>query len=76
MGAVDPTGQDPARWSNSRPCSVGQTPASVLSRSPRQQVTPEQPAKLVGSWFQVVSFLGTNRMPVRAARSSIGRRPG
>jgi hypothetical protein len=44
MGAVDPTGPDPARracsWSNSRPCSVGQTPASVLSRSRRQQVTP------------------------------------
>ena len=45
------------------------------SRSRRQQVTPEQPASAVGSWFQVRPVFGTNTLPASAARSSIGRRP-
>jgi hypothetical protein len=44
--------------------------------SRRPQVTPEQPTRFVGSWFQVIPVLSTNTMPARAARASIGRRPG
>ncbi len=57
-------------------CRTGQTPASVQSRSRRQQVTPEQPTRLVGSWFQAMPVLSTNTIPASAARSSTGRRPG
>ncbi len=63
-------------WASSSSCSAGQTPASVQSRNRRQQVTPEQPTKPVGSWFEVMPVLSTNTMPANAARSSIGRRPG
>jgi hypothetical protein len=44
--------------------------------SRRQQVTPEQPTRDVGSWFQVIPVLSTKTIPASAARSSIGRRPG
>jgi len=63
-------------WASSSSCSAGQTPASVQSRSRRQQVTPEHPTRPVGSWFQLIPVLSTNTIPASAARSSIGRRPG
>ena len=53
-----------------------QTPAAVQSRSRRQQVTPEQPSRDVGSWFQVIPVLSTNTIPASTARSSHGLRPG
>lgn len=62
--------------SSSTLCNVCHTPASVQSRSRRQQVMPQpQPISLGRSshWMPVRS---TKSMPVSALRLSIGLRPG
>src|SRR5438270_1449166 len=61
--------------SSSTRCSSGHTPASVQSRSRRQQVTPEQPATSRGTSRQVTPVLSTYTIPANAPRSSNGSRP-
>ncbi len=55
-------------------CRRGQTPAS--SRRRRQAVTPLQPVRSAGTSLQLTFLRSTYTMPRRAARSSVGRRPG
>src|SRR4051812_49882905 len=50
-------------------------PASCQSLSRRQQVMPEPQPISCGSISQGMPLFSTNRMPVRAARSSTGGRP-
>ncbi len=54
----------------------GHTPASVQSRSRRQQVTPLQPIRSAGTSAQVTPLRSTYTMPASATRSSTGFRPG
>ena len=61
---------------NNISCTAGHTPASVQSLMRRQHVTPETPSSSRGSWFQPSPVLSTNTIPVNAARSSAGLRPG
>lgn len=56
-------------------CSFSQTPAACQSRSRRQQVMPEPQPISRGSISHGMPLFRTNRMPVRAARSSTGGRP-
>ena len=58
-------------WSSSCACRAGQTPASVQSRSRRQQVTPEQPTSEVGSGVQLIPVVSTNTMPVSVTASGM-----
>lgn len=60
---------------NSTAWSSSQIPACCQSRKRRQQVMPQQPNS-AGSISQGMPLLSTNRMPVRASRSSTGLRPG
>lgn len=57
-------------------CSRSQTPASCQSRKRRQQVTPEPQPISAGKSRQRRPVLSTNRIPVNAARSGTGLRPG
>jgi hypothetical protein len=64
------------KCASSNSCSRSHTPASVQSRRRRQHVAPDPKPRLVGRWFQRSPVLNTNRMPLSAARSDTGRRPG
>ena len=57
-------------------CRRSHTPALCQSRRRRQQLTPEPQPISLGSSFQRIPLLSTNRMPVNAARSDTGMRPG
>ena len=61
---------------NKMSCSRSQTPASCQSRKRRQHVTPEPQPISVGKSRQRRPVLSTNRIPVNAARSATGLRPG
>jgi hypothetical protein len=57
-------------------CILSQTPAFCQSLNRRQQVMPlPQPISL-GRYSQGMPVLSTNKMPLRAARSEMGFRPG
>jgi hypothetical protein len=57
-------------------CILFQTPAFCQSRNLRQQVMPlPQPISL-GKYSQPIPVLSTNSIPVKAARSETGLRPG
>src|SRR5262245_18661913 len=60
---------------SSRPWMAGQTPASVQSRSRRQQVTPLPQPISAGTIDQAMPDLSTKTMPARAFRSSTRGRP-
>jgi len=62
-------------WSNSR-WSFSHTPSRCQSRSRRQQVMPLPQPSSSGRSCQAMPLLSTNRIPVSAARSEIGLRPG
>ena len=57
-------------------CILSQTPASCQSRSLRQQVIPEPHPISFGRYSQPMPVLNTNSIPVNAARSDMGFRPG
>lgn len=63
-------------FASSTACSRSHTPACCQSRSLRQQLTPEPHPISDGKSRQRMSVFSTNRMPVKAARSAIGLRPG
>ncbi len=56
-------------------CKRSQTPAPCQSRNRRQQVMPLPQPISRGSISQGMPLLSTNRIPVKAARSSTGGRP-
>jgi hypothetical protein len=62
--------------SSSSPCSLSQTPACCQSCNRRQQVAPEPKPNRVGRWFHRIPVFSTSRMPLSAARSETGSRPG
>ena len=64
-----------SRRNNSR-WSFSHTPAFCQSRSRRQQVMPLPQPISKGRSRQAMPVLSTNRMPVSAARSGTGLRPG
>lgn len=57
-------------------CILSQTPAFCQSRSLRQQVIPEPHPISLGRCSQPIPVLSTKSIPVRAARSQTGFRPG
>lgn len=57
-------------------CRRGHTPASVQSRSRRQQVTPEQPIRSAGTSAQDTPLRRAYTIPASAVRSSTGLPPG
>ena len=57
-------------------CTLSQTPAFCQSLNRRQQVMPLPQLISWGRYSQPMPVLSTNRMPVRAARSGMGFRPG
>ncbi|MGF6961085.1 hypothetical protein QFZ97_007041 [Paraburkholderia youngii] len=57
-------------------CNRSHTPASCQSRSLRQQLTPEPHPISAGKSRHRIPVFSTNRMPVSAARSGTGLRPG
>lgn len=57
-------------------CNRSHTPALCQSRSRRQQLTPEPQPISAASSFHRMPLLNTNKMPVSAARSDTGMRPG
>jgi hypothetical protein len=61
---------------SSSPCSLSHTPACCQSCNRRQQVAPEPKPNRVGRWFHRIPVFSTSRMPLSAARSGTGRRPG
>lgn len=63
------------RRNNSR-WSFSQTPALCQARSRRQQVMPLPQPNSKGKFRQAMPLLSTKRIPVSAARSQIGLRPG
>ena len=67
-----------ATWSrcNNARWSFSQTPAFCQSRSRRQQVMPLPQPNSKGRSRQAMPVLSTKRIPVSAARSAIGLRPG
>ncbi len=67
---------DSRSLSSSSPCSLSHTPARCQSRNRRQQVAPEPKPNRVGRWFHRIPVLSTSSMPLSAARSESGRRPG
>ena len=67
---------DARSLSSSRTCSLSHTPACCQSCNRRQQVAPEPNPNRVGRWFHRIPVFSTNRIPLRAARSETGRRPG
>lgn len=56
--------------------SRSQTPACCQSRKRRQQLMPDPQPISAGSSFQRMPLLSTNNIPVNAARSATGLRPG
>lgn len=67
---------DSRSLSSSSPCSLSHTPACCQSCNRRQQVAPEPKPNRVGRWFHRIPVFSTSRMPLSAARSETGRRPG
>jgi hypothetical protein len=67
---------DSRSLSSSSPCSLSHTPACRQSCNRRQQVAPEPKPNRVGRWFHRIPVFSTSRMPLSAARSETGRRPG
>ena len=67
-----------ATWSrrNNSRWSFSHTPAFCQSRSRRQQVMPLPQSSSNGRSRQAMPVLSTKRMPVSAARSEMGLRPG
>ncbi len=63
-------------FASSTACNRSHTPACCQSRSLRQQLTPEPHPISDGKSRQRMPVFSTNRMPVKAARSAIGLRPG
>lgn len=63
-------------FARSSACSRSQTPACCQSRSLRQQLTPEPHPISAGKSRQRMPVFSTNKMPVKAARSGTGLRPG
>lgn len=63
-------------FASSTACSRSHTPACCQSRSLRQQLTPEPHPISDGKSRQRMPVFSTNRMPVNAARSATGLRPG
>src|SRR5690606_1827469 len=61
---------------SSNSCSRGHTPASVQSRSRRQQVMPEPYPSSCGKNSHGMPVYSTNKMPYNAFRSSNRLRPG
>ncbi|MDB5835426.1 MAG: hypothetical protein JWR14_5256 [Caballeronia sp.] len=57
-------------------CNRSHTPASCQSRKRRQHVTPEPQPISAGRSRQRIPVRNTNKMPLNAARSGIGLRPG
>jgi len=57
-------------------CILSQTPAFCQSRSLLQQVIPEPQPISFGKCSQPMPVFNTNNIPVKAARSEIGLRPG
>lgn len=57
-------------------CILSHTPAFCQSRSFRQQVMPEPQPISLGRYSHGMPVRRTNNMPVKAARSQIGFRPG
>lgn len=57
-------------------CILSQTPAFCQSRNRRQQVMPLPQPISCGKYSQPMPVLSTNRIPVSAARSETGLRPG
>lgn len=57
-------------------CSRSQTPACCQSRRRRQQLMPDPQPISEGSSLQRMPLLSTNSIPVSAARSATGLRPG
>ena len=80
--ALSTQARDQSSWSascnldNSVSWSFSHTPAACQSRSRRQQVIPEPQPISWGSISHGMPLFSTNRMPVRALRSSRGLRPG
>ena len=63
-------------FARSTACSRSQTPACCQSRSLRQHLTPEPHPISAGKSRQRIPVFSTNKMPVNAARSGTGLRPG
>jgi len=63
-------------FASSNTCNRSHTPAACQSRSRRQHVTPEPQPISAGKSRQRSPVLSTNKIPVSAARSDTGRRPG
>ena len=61
---------------SSSSCNRSHTPASCQSRKRRQQVTPEPQPISAGRSRQRSPVRNTNKMPLNAARSGTGLRPG
>jgi hypothetical protein len=61
---------------SSSSCNRSHTPASCQSCKRRQQVTPEPKPISAGRSRQRSPVLNTNKMPLNAARSGTGLRPG
>lgn len=57
-------------------CNASHTPACCQSRSRRQQLTPEPHPISAGRSRQRIPVFNTNKIPVSAARSGTGLRPG
>ena len=57
-------------------CILSQTPAFCQSRNRRQQVMPLPQPISCGKYSQPMPVLSTKRIPVRAAQSETGLRPG
>jgi hypothetical protein len=57
-------------------CNRSHTPASCQSRKRRQHVTPEPQPISAGRSRQRIPVRNTNKMPLNAARSGTGLRPG
>jgi hypothetical protein len=63
-------------WRSNSRWSCAQTPAFCQSRNRRQQVMPLPQPSSKGRSRQARPLLSTKRIPVSAARSEIGLRPG
>ena len=80
--AESTTAREKSIWSacrnlfNKRRWILSHTPASCQSRSRRQQVMPLPHPISLGKSSQPMPVLRTNKIPVKAARSGMGFRPG
>ena len=64
------------KWLSSAWCMLFHTPAFCQSRRRRQQVMPEPQPISCGRYSQPIPVFRTKSMPVNAARSETGLRPG